>query len=186
MHKLYVTIFYKKNNITDRPENFNNNQIQEGNDISDERIINEQANDTNINEVNYNNNKKIIGREGLTKILLYYCCSKKENRKRIIIDNYKLDIYEHQKYCLCNNNGFGKTMIFKCIINEILYEDGSIKFYKDNNNFNDSNDFNGIKNRIGYCPQININSFNNMTIREIIQCFINLKILDNIFVNYLT
>jgi len=61
-------------------------------------------------------------------------------------------------------------MIFKSIINEISYDEGSIDLF----GYDCRKDFNKIKSKIGYCPQINI-EFDSMKVKEIIQFFINLK-----------
>ena len=59
------------------------------------------------------------------------------------------------------------------IINEILYDNGKITLFQ----YNNRNQMNKINSKIGYCPEENP-LFENMKVKEIIQFFIDIKILE--------
>ena len=63
-----------------------------------------------------------------------------------------------------------KTILFKNITNELMYEKGTITYYK---------------NSTGYCPQINYNIFNHMKVKDIYKIFFGLRLtsieMDNSF-----
>ena len=174
IHNLKVRIFDKKNTEEITENNYISPTLENIDGKSNGKIVyNSEETSVGVDEINgrknnlVSNNKNIIIKiKNLTKIILD-CYSNKK-----IIENYNLDVIENKNNFFCNdNNGSGKTIIFKSIINEIFYEKGSIFIFdKDNKN---SKEFNKIKNRIGYCPQINYNSFNNMKVKEIIQFFID-------------
>jgi ABC-type multidrug transport system ATPase subunit len=84
--------------------------------------------------------------------------------------NEDIDLMVNEKLGILGNNGSGRTMIFKSIINDISYDEGSIQLF----GYDNRKDFNKIKNKIGYCPQINV-EFDSMKIREIVQFFLDLK-----------
>jgi len=137
-----------------------NNQIVNSNEIFIE-------NESNRNrKKNNNNHQKTIEIKGLVKIFKH-CCNKNIKNLKINKDIY---LTNNEKLGILGNNGSGRTMIFKSIINEISYDEGSIDLF----GYDSRKDFNKVKSKIGYCPQINI-EFNSMKVTEIIQFFINLK-----------
>ena len=135
---------------------------------TDSNIINDPLiNQYVINEINR------IGDEGfLTKIedvqkTFWYCC--KKNVKAV--NHLYLGLELNEKMGLLGFNGSGKTVTFKVIINELLYDSGAITLF----GYDNRKQFNKINSEIGYCPQENI-PFNYMTVKEIIQFFSGLKI----------
>ena len=106
--------------------------------------------------------------EGLKKTF-WFCC--KKNIKAV--NNLSLGLELNEKLGLLGDNGSGKTVTFKMIINEILYDIGSITLLgKDNKKH-----FNEINSIIGYCPQEN-HIFEYMNVKDIIKFFAELKTND--------
>ena len=73
-------------------------------------------------------------------------------RKSIVaVHDLYLGLEKNEKFGLMGYNGSGKTTTFKSIINEILYDSGSIRVFQRDI----KKDFNEIRMKMGYCPQIN-------------------------------
>ena len=153
------------------------NDDEEEVEYNDNDLIEKKKNDNSIindpfmnqyvaNEINR------IGHVGfLTKIedvkkIFWYCC--KNNVKAV--NHLFLGLELNEKMGLLGFNGSGKTVTFKIIINELLYDSGAITLF----GYDNRKQFNKINSVIGYCPQENI-PFDCMTVKEIIQFFSGLK-----------
>ena len=108
--------------------------------------------------------------KGLKKTF-WFCCKK----KILAVNNLYLGLGLNEKLGLLGYNGSGKTVTFKMIINEILYDTGNISLF----GYDNRKRFNKINSIIGYCPQEN-HIFEYMTVREIIKFFSELKTNDEI------
>ena len=144
---------------------------------SKDRIIKEKLPGNIINNQN-KIKEKIIEIKGLLKSF-EFCCFKTKHEINYLNIKESIDLEINEKLGILGNNGSGRTMIFKSIINEILYDEGSIHLF----GYDTRKDFNKIKYKIGYCPQINV-EFDSMKVREIIQFFLDLK-SQNITVKFL-
>ena len=157
-------------NINDKNEN---NQKNEKN-LSFIKLINYYSNlyinpldnPFIINEKNKVENSgdfstKIIG---VNKTISF--CGKKNQK---IINNLYLKL-ENEKFGLLGFNGAGKTATFKAITNEILIDNGKIQIF----GLDNKKDFNKLRARIGYCPQINP-LFDFLKVNEIIKFYLQLK-----------
>ena len=154
--------FFKKNihyfkNILKKKENQNSN-INHAILKSNEEIINTDIHETNSGEqvLKKKYNKDIISNNTISldedykmKKLIYEILNDFQPKTNVIQDN--------NTYVLIHENGAGKTTLIKDIINEILCDKKSIYIYD--------------KNDLKYCPQINIDFFNNLTIRDIFNFF---------------
>ena len=110
--------------------------------------------------------QKIIEIKNILKIFNFGC----GRIKKVININEDIELTVNEKLGILGINGSGRTTIFKSIINEISYDKGSINLFGNDNR----KDFNKIKTKIGYCPQINV-EFDSMKVKEIIQFFLDLK-----------
>ena len=72
----------------------------------------------------------------------------------------------NEKFALMGYSGAGKTSIIKSIINSIEREDGYIEFL----GMDLSKQFDQIKDKIGYCPQVN-SLFDYLTVKETFEFF---------------
>jgi len=120
-----------------------------------------------MNEVDKirNSGGHLIKIEGVRKTF-WYCCKKKVK----VINNLFLGLQQNEKFGLLGSNGSGKSLIFKMIINEILYDTGKISLFQ----YDNRNQMNKINSKIGYCPEENP-LFEKMKVKEIIQFFIEIK-----------
>ena len=129
-------------------------------------------NDPSLNQYVMNEMDRIRGELGfLTRIqgikkTFWFCCKK----KILAINKLYLGLNSNEKFGLLGYNGSGKTVTFKMIINEILYDTGSITLF----GFDNRNQFNNINSKIGYCPQENP-LFEFMKVKDIIKFFAELK-----------
>ena len=103
--------------------------------------------------------------EGLNKI--YFVCCGKNIRA---INNLYLGLEPNEKFGLLGYNGSGKTTTFKAITNDIIYDSGKIFLF----GYDNKKKFNKIRNKIGYCPQINP-LFDFMKVKEILKFYLELK-----------
>ena len=157
-----------------RDSNIEENDIinQNINSINSVNPRNNSINNTNDciqNEINKINND--IENKLTTKIIAlkktYWICCKKDIRA---INNLYLGLENNEKFGLLGFNGSGKTTTFKSITKEILYDSGKIILFGKNN----KNEFNKIRQSIGYCPQENP-LFDYMKVKEIIKFYLELK-----------
>ena len=150
-----------KVNSLESNENFINNESDKENMQNKSNLLNNKNNKDNTN----------LQREIYLKINglieIFYCCKRK---KKKIINKLNLELHLNEKIGLLGDNGTGKTILFKTIINEILYDKSSITLF----GYDISKKFDIINSKIGYCPQINID-FDYMKVKEIIQFFSNLN-----------
>ena len=116
------------------------------------------------------NQNRVIEIKGLSKIF-YLTCFETKHKFNYFEINDDIYLIENEKLGILGNNGSGRTMIFKSIINDISYDEGSINLF----GYDNRKDFDKIKNKICYCPQINV-EFDSMKVREIIQFFLDLKL----------
>ena len=129
----------------------------------------------NVKSIELNKPNQIINQnieieiKGLRKIFNFFCFKTKQAINNLDI-NEDIKLVINDKLGIIGNNGSGRTTIFKSIINEISYDEGSIILF----GFDNRKDFNKLKDKIGYCPQIN-EEFDSMKVREIIQFFLDLK-----------
>ena len=79
----------------------------------------------------------------------------------VAVHDLYLGLEKNEKFGLMGYNGSGKTTTFKSIINEIIYDSGSIKVFQRDVKKN----FDDIRMKMGYCPQVN-SLFNYLTVRE--------------------
>ena len=135
-------------------------------DNSEEFNFTNNEKEENSSEIIYSYQPKIIEIKGIFKIFNF--CYGRINK--IININEDIILTVNEKLGMLGNNGSGRTTIFKSIINEISYEKGSINLFGNDN----KKDFNKIKSKIGYCPQMNV-EFDSMKVKEIIQFFLDLK-----------
>ena len=119
-----------------------------------------------INKINNDNENKLTIKIKALKKTYWMCCSKNIRA----INNLYLGLENNEKFGLLGFNGSGKTTTFKTITKEILYDSGSISLFGKNN----KNEFEAIRNSIGYCPQENP-IFDYMKVREIISFYLDLK-----------
>ena len=168
---MIVNYDLNSNDVLNR--NFKNNKINKNNVLyNNNNNKNIQYNNYIQNEINKINNDvenkltiKIIG----LKKTYCMCCSKNIRA----INNLYLGLENNEKFGLLGFNGSGKTTTFKAITKEILYDSGSISLFgKDN-----KNEFQKIRNSLGYCPQENP-IFDYMKVREIISFYLDLKKID--------
>ena len=103
--------------------------------------------------------------EGLRKTF-WFCCKKNVRA----VNNVFLGLEPNEKFGLLGFNGSGKTTIFRTITNEILYDYGKITLF----GFDNHEEFERIRSRIGYCPQENP-LFEFMKVREILEFYSDLK-----------
>ena len=82
-------------------------------------------------------------------------------KSTVAVHDLYLGLEKNEKFGLMGYNGSGKTTTFKSIINEILYDSGSIRVFQRDI----KKDFNEIRMKMGYCPQIN-SLFEYLTVRE--------------------
>ena len=123
-----------------------------------------------LNELNrLKNSIGFLTKIGGLKKTFCFCC--KKNIKAV--NNLFLGLELNEKFGLLGYNGSGKTVTFKMIINEILYDTGTISLFGKDNKKN----FNKINSIIGYCPQEN-HLFEYMKVKEIIKFFVELKTND--------
>ena len=157
-----------KSHRSDKSEQNEFNKPQFEKEGSSSEIIKGNFNSEKSFECLKTNNsiQNIIEIKGIIKIF-YFCCGRIKN---VININESIALTENEKLGILGNNGSGRTTIFKCIINEISYDKGSINLFGNDNR----KDFNKIKSKIGYCPQINV-EFDSMKVKEIIQFFLDLK-----------
>ena len=150
-----------------------NNIINTNNKINDNRrkssrlFTDPMANQYVLNEVDKINNsgELLLKIEGVRKTF-WYCCKKKVK----VINNLFLGLQQNEKFGLLGFNGSGKSITFKMIVNEILYDTGKITLFQ----YNNRSQMNKINSKIGYCPEENL-LFENMKVKEIIQFFIEIK-----------
>ena len=115
--------------------------------------------DLNKSRLEINENDVSIKVEELVKIYNVNCCKEKVAVKNISFKLAKGDIFG-----FLGTNGAGKTTTFKCLSNEIFPSHGKICF----NNKDIIQDFNEVRNLIGYCPQFD-------TIFEFLTVYENLE-----------
>ena len=96
-------------------------------------------------------------------------CFMKKYNVRAVNDLY-LGLEKNEKFGLLGSNGSGKTTTFKCLIQEILYDNGSINFF----NHELSKEFDLIRQNLGYCPQEN-NLFDYLTVNETLSYYAQMK-----------
>ena len=138
---------------------------------------NDDANDEEPFDINNNNkdlfksrieipNKKYaIKVHNLAKTYYGKCCNPIPAVKNI---SFFLDYGEI--FGFLGVNGAGKTTTFKCLSNEILPSSGNIYI----NDLNLSQNFNNIRNLIGYCPQVDA-IFDYLTVYENLEFYGLLK-----------
>ena len=162
LNKSHRRISSEKNNylIIVKKQNINNEIINSNDNFIESKSI-------KIHNPKNDINQKTIEIEGLLKIFNFGCCRRKVNCLEIKED---ISLAYNEKLGIIGNNGSGRTMIFKSIINEISYDKGTIHLF----GYDSRKDFGKIKSKIGYCPQINI-EFDSMKVKEIIQFFLDLK-----------
>ena len=115
--------------------------------------------DLNKSRLEINDIDVSIKVEELVKIYKVNCCKEKVAVKNVSFKLAKGDIFG-----FLGTNGAGKTTTFKCLSNEIFPSHGKICF----NNKDIIQDFNEVRNLIGYCPQFD-------TIFEFLTVYENLE-----------
>ena len=151
--------FLSNNNIDIRNGNEKNNNIGSKN-LENNCIKNE------INKIN-NDTENILTTKIIGLKKTYWLCCKKNIRA---INNLYLGLENNEKFGLLGFNGSGKTTTFKSITKEILYDSGEIIIF----GYNNKNQFEKIRQSIGYCPQENP-LFDYMKVKEIIKFYLDLK-----------
>ena len=176
LNYIKVKFLIEDTNVDFSPELINEQFLNDNN--LDIQILNnnnrQNINNANVNLVETEKNRimedisenkiptKIVG----LKKTYYFCCK----RNIRAVNNVYFGLENNEKFGLLGFNGGGKTTIFKCITNEILYDSGLI--FLSNYNINDK--FDKVRNIIGYCPQENpLVLF--MTVKELLTYFIDLK-----------
>mgnify|MGYP002625422412 CR=1 FL=1 len=168
----FIQYLKSKNNIEDLNYSQTNNTLErdKSNSIFIDKNPSENSNlRQNINQKSKIYLKKIVEIKRLRKIF-NFCCFKNKHAINYLDINKDIELMINEKLGIIGNNGSGRTILFKSIINEISYEEGSIYLFGYNNRKN----INIIKYKIGYCPQINV-EFESMKVKEIIQLFLDLK-----------
>ena len=126
-------------------------------------------------QVNYNQleQEKISQkRKDLTTMIIglkktfFVCCG----RNVRAVNRLYLGLEPNEKFGLLGFNGSGKTTTFKAITNEIFFDEGSIELF----GFNVKNQFQSVRQFIGYCPQANA-MFDHLTVEETINFYKSLK-----------
>jgi ABC-type multidrug transport system ATPase subunit len=163
--------------------NTSNNSINNNRNIKNDAIDN-AINDMALPETNFTFNvrkgnpyvnqekDKLTSRNDLTTRIeglrktFWFCCKKNVRA----VNNIFLGLEPNEKFGLLGFNGSGKTTIFKTITNEILYDYGKITLF----GFDNHEEFERIRSRIGYCPQENP-LFEFMKVREILEFYSDLK-----------
>jgi len=151
-------------NNLENNNNSNNLKLFEQNNINlyNPYVIKEIEKVSNSGELS----TKIIGlNKTYTKC---FCCKKVK-----AINNLYLFLDVNEKFGLLGDNGSGKTILLKTIINEISYDSGKIYLFGNDNR----QKFNKIRTKIGYCPQIPP-LFDYIKVKEIIHFYLNLKEYD--------
>lgn len=106
--------------------------------------------------------------ENLSKTY-YMLLSWKENLIPAVRKLY-LGLNKNEKFGLLGSNGSGKSTTFKCLINELLYEQGNITFFSHNS----KKDFELIRQNTGYCSQEN-SLFDYLTVKETLIYYAQMK-----------
>ena len=177
---------YQINENSLTPNNNINNNVTFSN-TSLQPLIENNINQTSmLNNVPINNNNyiqgvnpyiqneilKINSSQNLTTTIInltktYFKCCKKSLRA---VNNLYLGLESNEKFGLLGFNGSGKSTTFKCITNELIYEEGSINLFG-----NDTlNSFENIRTAIGYCPQENP-LFDFLTVKQTLEFYKSLK-----------
>ena len=117
-----------------------------------------------IDKINENNKLTIIISN--LKKTYWFCCRK--NVKAV--NKLYLGLEANEKFGLLGFNGSGKTTTFKCIANELFYEEGDIKLH----GMDTKTDFNIVRKFIGYCPQENA-LFSQLSVYETLYFYCQLK-----------
>jgi ABC-type multidrug transport system ATPase subunit len=86
------------------------------------------------------------------------------------VNNLYLGLEANEKFGLLGFNGSGKSTTFKCITNELIYEEGLINLFGNNT----LNSFENIRTIIGYCPQENP-LFDFLTVKQTLEFYKSLK-----------
>ena len=164
-------------------ENININYEEQGdNGVFEEEIKtqtekkNIEYNQDFINNNNINNNKDInyvvrvknLQKKYLSSIYNIFFCFKK-NKGKIAIKKLNFYLKKGECFGLLGLNGAGKTTTFKCITQEITPSNGEIFL----NGVKTNNNFDIIKNKLGYCPQYNP-IFEYMTVYENLEFYAKL------------
>ena len=116
--------------------------------------------------------EKVISNKNLTTKIVnlsktyWICC----NRNIRAVRNLNLGLESNEKFGLLGFNGSGKTTTFKCITNQILYDNGEISLF----HLNNQKDFEIIRKKIGYCPQENA-LFDYLNVTDTINYYKELK-----------
>ncbi|KAI6654313.1 ATP-binding cassette sub-family A member 3-like [Oopsacas minuta] len=96
--------------------------------------------------------------------------TKKYTRKKIALDNLRLNMYRGQITALLGHNGAGKSTLISILTGLIPPTNGNAYIY----GMNIHNEMDSIRNHLGICPQSNI-LFDRMTVKEHLHFFIRLK-----------
>ena len=180
----YITVKFliKESNIEFSNEQMSEEFLSNNNIESQNTPLLRDTNKRNINMENINSDNNCIKNEInkinndtenklTTKIIglkkTYWLCCKKNIRA---INNLYLGLENNEKFGLLGFNGSGKTTTFKSITKEILYDSGEIIIF----GYNNKNQFEKIRQSIGYCPQENP-LFDYMKVKEIIKFYLDLK-----------
>ena len=92
------------------------------------------------------------------------------NTEVVAVDKLSLCLNYGECFALLGVNGAGKTSTFKCLTNEENPTGGNIVI----NGMNITNNFNKIRNLIGYCPQFDA-IFEFLTVYENLEFYANVK-----------
>ena len=161
--------FLSNNNIENSNTPLLRSSEENNNLINNNNINNTTYNaciQNEINKINNDNENKLTTKIiGLKKT--YWLCCKKNVRA---INNLYLGLENNEKFGLLGFNGSGKTTTFKSITKEILFDNGEIILFGNNN----KTQFENIRQSIGYCPQENP-LFDYMKVKEIIKFYLELK-----------
>ena len=177
---------YQINENSLTPNNNINNNVTFSN-TSLQPLIENNINQTSmLNNVPINNNNyiqgvnpyiqneilKINSSQNLTTTIInltktYFKCCKKSLRA---VNNLYLGLESNEKFGLLGFNGSGKSTTFKCITNELIYEEGSINLFGNET----LNSFENIRTAIGYCPQENP-LFDFLTVKQTLEFYKSLK-----------
>ena len=155
-------------------QNTNSQNILDNN-LESPLINNVPINNNNIQVINpyiQNEIKKLNENPNLTTKIInltktYFKCCKKSLRA---VNNLYLGLEANEKFGLLGFNGSGKSTTFKCITNELIYEEGLINLFGNNT----LNSFENIRTIIGYCPQENP-LFDFLTVKQTLEFYKSLK-----------
>ena len=148
----------------------NDNEKMEKNNNHNIEILDNSESELKNNELNNKKQMDILKINNLQKIYKNKFYFKSKNKNIIALKNINLKVKKGECFGLIGLNGSGKTTIFKCITQEISYDNGNI-FINAKNIYDNNNKLNEV---FGYCPQTSP-IFEYLTVYENLEFYSRIK-----------